>query len=54
MGRRVVELTVSATLSDHNSDEDKTDQALWDLLRDHLKVAVSDPVYEPISVMVSG
>lgn len=52
MGREQVTLTVTATVSRHNSDEDKTDDALWDEFCAAVKALADDPKYESISPMM--
>lgn len=48
MGYDRCELTVSATVSRHNSPRDDEHDALWDELRARVEAVVSDPKYTPI------
>jgi hypothetical protein len=54
MGRRQEQVTVTVTLSDHNSDRDETDRALlWELAAEIKKVA-EQPKYADIVLWVEG
>lgn len=49
MGQDSVQIRIVASLSNHNSQRDVTDHALWDELEKRLKVVVEDPLFEPIN-----
>ena len=48
MGWNTVGLRVSASLSNHNSEQDKQDEALWNELRDRIGELCADPKYSAI------
>ena len=52
MGRKGVELSVIATLSDHNDERDVADEASWEDLAERVKALVAEPKYAEISAMV--
>lgn len=52
MGYSTVGLQVSGSVSRHNSERDKQDDALWEELHDRIVALCSDPRYEQVSPMV--
>jgi hypothetical protein len=51
MGRDCVEFRVTATVSRHNSDRDREDDALWEELRERVRMICMEHRYESISPM---
>ena len=45
---------MTATLSAHNDDQDDTDRALWDELRDRVAGVITDPRYEGIAPVLDA
>lgn len=54
MGRRQEQVTVTVTLSDHNSDRDETDRALLRELAAEIKKVAEQPKYADIVLWVEG
>ncbi|MFF1733712.1 hypothetical protein [Streptomyces sp. NPDC058247] len=51
MGRREIDLTVTLRVSDHNSEQDETDEALARELAQRIKVIAEEARYEEIVVL---
>lgn len=54
MGREVVQVTITASLSAHNSPEDAEDEALWGELCQRVRAVTDDPKYARVLVMTNG
>jgi hypothetical protein len=54
MGRERVELLVTASLSDHNSEQDETDRRLWAQLGREVLAIAERPEYEHLLILVEG
>lgn len=52
MGRDLKHVEVSATLSNHNSEQDDIDLALWADFKQRIQEIVDDDKYAPICPMV--
>lgn len=52
MGRQWEDFTISASLSRHNSDQDITDDGLWEELQQRIELILREHRYEPINPMV--
>lgn len=54
MGRDVVKLKITATLSRHNSEDDIIDNELWEEIKNEIRCLLETPEYERISPMLFG
>lgn len=52
MGYTSESITISVTLSRHNSDQDRQDNADWQELQERIEMIVREHRYEGISAMV--
>lgn len=52
MGRDTKKLEVTGTVSRHNSDEDRRDDALWDSFVQEVNVLALEERFEPLGLMV--
>lgn len=54
MGRQMVEMSVTATLSRHNDEQDDADNRAWELFAAEVRKVAEREEFKDISPMVSG
>lgn len=54
MGRKMVELTVTAALSNHNSEQDEVDGRAWERFATEVRTLAEREEFADISLTVSG
>jgi hypothetical protein len=54
MGREYRRFSVSASVSRHNSPEDRLDDALFDYFHDKVEELARDPMYKKISLEIES
>lgn len=54
MGRNMVELTVTASLSSHNDERDERDGQAWERFAAEVRELAEREEFKDISLMVSG
>ena len=54
MGYEQVSMTITASLSNHNSERDVTDRALWTELQARVQAILGDPRFDSIMPMATS
>lgn len=54
MGRKAVDLTITARLSSHNDEQDDEDRRHWEEFAQQVRALAERPEYRDIEIMVSA